>query len=87
MAVACGGLESTRLLLASPGPAGKAIGNHSDHLGRWYMTHLDGRIAKQGQSQMLFQRAQARVRPCERGAVRRVRERQLPLPNESRARI
>lgn len=43
--VACGGLESTRLLLASPGPAGKAIGNHSDHLGRWYMAHVEGVVA------------------------------------------
>jgi choline dehydrogenase-like flavoprotein len=43
--VACGGLESTRLLLASPGPADTAIGNHSDHLGRWYMAHVEGVVA------------------------------------------
>jgi len=43
--LAAGGLESTRLLLASTGPDGTAIGNHSDHLGRWYMSHLEGVIA------------------------------------------
>jgi len=43
--VACGGLESTRLLLASPGPSGKGIGNHSGHLGRWYMAHVEGVVA------------------------------------------
>jgi choline dehydrogenase-like flavoprotein len=43
--IACGGIESTRLLLASPGPEGRAIGNHSDHLGRWYMGHLEGVLA------------------------------------------
>lgn len=43
--LACGGLETTRLLLASPGPNGEAIGNHSDHLGRWYMGHAEGVVA------------------------------------------
>lgn len=43
--IACGGLESTRLLLASPGPGGRPIGNHSDHLGRWYMGHVEGVVA------------------------------------------
>ena len=43
--VAAGGLESTRLLLASTGPNGTSIGNHSDHLGRWYMGHLEGVIS------------------------------------------
>ncbi|HYM21641.1 MAG TPA: GMC family oxidoreductase [Vicinamibacterales bacterium] len=43
--VACGGLESTRLLLASPHADGRAIGNHSDHLGRWYMGHIEGVVA------------------------------------------
>ncbi len=38
--VACGGLESTRLLLAS------GIGNHSDNLGRWYMGHVEGVVAR-----------------------------------------
>ena len=43
--VACGGLETTRLLLASPGPGGHSIGDHSGHLGHWYMAHLEGVIA------------------------------------------
>lgn len=37
--LAAGGLESTRLLMASQ------IGN-PDHLGRWYMAHVEGRLAK-----------------------------------------
>jgi choline dehydrogenase-like flavoprotein len=43
--LAAGGLDSTRLLLASTGPQGMALGNHSDHLGRWYMSHLEGVIS------------------------------------------
>lgn len=43
--IACGGLEGTRLLLASPMPDGRAVGNHSDHLGRWYMGHVEGVVA------------------------------------------
>lgn len=43
--VAAGGLESTRLLMCSPGPADRSIGNHSGHLGHWYMAHLEGVIA------------------------------------------
>jgi choline dehydrogenase-like flavoprotein len=43
--LAAGGLENTRLLLASKGANGFALGNHSDHLGRWYMGHLEGVIA------------------------------------------
>jgi hypothetical protein len=43
--VACGGLESTRLLLASPGPSGESLGNHSGQLGHWYMAHLEGLVA------------------------------------------
>ena len=43
--VACGGLETTRLLLASRGPDRKAPGDHSGHLGRWYMGHVEGVIA------------------------------------------
>lgn len=43
--IAAGGLESTRLLLSSKGPGDTALGNHSDHLGRWYMGHLEGVIA------------------------------------------
>jgi choline dehydrogenase-like flavoprotein len=40
--IACGGLESTRLLLASTGPRGGSLGNESGHLGRWYMAHVEG---------------------------------------------
>ena len=43
--IACGGLESTRLLLASRHPGGRALGNHSDQLGRWYMGHVGGVVA------------------------------------------
>ena len=43
--VAAGGLESTRLLMCSPGRGGKSIGDHSDHLGHWYMAHLEGVVA------------------------------------------
>jgi choline dehydrogenase-like flavoprotein len=45
--IAAGGLESTRLLFASKSneyPEG--IGNHSDHLGRWYMAHVETRVAR-----------------------------------------
>jgi hypothetical protein len=44
--LACGGLEGTRLLLASPGPDGRPIGDHSGHLGRWYMGHVEGVVAQ-----------------------------------------
>lgn len=44
--IACGGLESTRLLLSSPGRDGRPVGNHSDHLGRWYMGHVEGIVAR-----------------------------------------
>ncbi len=37
--LACGGLETTRLLMAS------RVGDHSGHLGRWYMAHPQGTIA------------------------------------------
>jgi choline dehydrogenase-like flavoprotein len=43
--LAAGGLETTRLLLASRGPHDCAIGNHSGHLGSWYMGHVLGVIA------------------------------------------
>lgn len=43
--IAAGGLESTRLLMCSPGPDGKGIGDHSGHLGHWYMAHLEGVIS------------------------------------------
>jgi choline dehydrogenase-like flavoprotein len=43
--IAAGGLDSTRLLLASRGPDGGQLGNHSAHLGSWYMSHTEGVIA------------------------------------------
>jgi hypothetical protein len=43
--LACGGLETTRLLLASRGAHGRPLGDHSGHLGSWYMGHVDGVIA------------------------------------------
>lgn len=43
--IACGGLESTRLLMSSTGPAGEQLGNRNGHLGRWYMAHVEGSIA------------------------------------------
>lgn len=44
--IAAGGLETTRLLLASDHLYPGGIGNHSDQLGRYYMGHISGRIAK-----------------------------------------
>jgi choline dehydrogenase-like flavoprotein len=44
--LACGGLESTRLLLASNRCHTGGIGNHSDHLGHWYIAHASGCIAQ-----------------------------------------
>ncbi len=43
--LACGGLESTRLLFASDSQHPGGIGNHSGHLGHWYMAHVESRIA------------------------------------------
>jgi choline dehydrogenase-like flavoprotein len=43
--LACGGLENTRLLLASNDVMKNGIGNHSDKLGRHYMSHLFGALA------------------------------------------
>ena len=43
--LAGGGLESTRLLLASRRVHKAGIGNHSDWLGRGYMSHIHGVIA------------------------------------------
>jgi hypothetical protein len=43
--VATGGLEATRLLMCSPDGNGKSIGDHSGHLGHWYMAHMEGVIA------------------------------------------
>jgi choline dehydrogenase-like flavoprotein len=44
--IAAGGLESTRLLMSSRGPAGGELGNQSGHLGRWYMAHVEGVAAR-----------------------------------------
>jgi choline dehydrogenase-like flavoprotein len=44
--LACGGLESTRLLLASDRTHPGGIGNHSGHLGNWYIAHVSGCIAQ-----------------------------------------
>jgi choline dehydrogenase-like flavoprotein len=44
--IAAGGLESTRLLLASTHQHPGGIGNHSGHLGRWYMAHVEVRVAR-----------------------------------------
>lgn len=43
--LACGGLENTRLLLASNDVMKAGIGNHSDKVGRFYMSHLFGSLA------------------------------------------
>ena len=44
--LATGGLEATRLLLASDDVHTAGIGNTSGHLGRWYMAHVEARVAK-----------------------------------------
>ena len=44
--LACGGLEVTRLLFASNRTHPAGLGNHSGHLGRWYMAHVESRIAR-----------------------------------------
>ncbi len=44
--LACGGIESTRLLFASNRHHPNGIGNHSGHLGRWYMAHLGSCVAQ-----------------------------------------
>jgi choline dehydrogenase-like flavoprotein len=44
--LSCGGLESTRLLFASDRVHPGGIGNHSGHLGRWYMSHVESRVAE-----------------------------------------
>ncbi|MGA9286103.1 MAG: GMC oxidoreductase [Solirubrobacteraceae bacterium] len=44
--LACGGLEATRLLFASNRSHPDGLGNHSGHLGRWYMAHVESRIAR-----------------------------------------
>lgn len=44
--IACGGLETTRLLFASNRLHPKGLGNQSGHLGRWYMAHVETRVAE-----------------------------------------
>jgi choline dehydrogenase-like flavoprotein len=44
--IAAGGLGSTRLLFASTGLDPDGIGNHSGHLGRWYMAHVEVRVGR-----------------------------------------
>ena len=40
------GLEATRLLLASDRHHPAGLGNAGGHLGRWYMSHVEGRVAR-----------------------------------------
>jgi hypothetical protein len=44
--LAAGGLETTRLLLASTSRDRDGLGNHSGHLGRWYMAHVESRVGR-----------------------------------------
>jgi choline dehydrogenase-like flavoprotein len=44
--LACGGVETTRLLFASDRHHLGGLGNHSGHLGRWYMAHVESRVAR-----------------------------------------
>jgi choline dehydrogenase-like flavoprotein len=44
--LACGGLDTTRLLLVSDRVHRSGLGNHSGHLGRYYMGHLSGQLAR-----------------------------------------
>lgn len=44
--IATGGLEATRLLLASDRHHPAGLGNAGGHLGRWYMAHVDARVAR-----------------------------------------
>lgn len=43
--IATGGLEATRLLLASDRHHPDGLGNGGGHLGRWYMAHVEARVA------------------------------------------
>ena len=42
LVLALGGLETPRLLLASPGGHGRGLGNQNDQVGRYYMCHIAG---------------------------------------------
>jgi hypothetical protein len=44
--LAAGGLECTRLLMASRGRSPNGIGGDSGHLGRWYMAHVVAKVAE-----------------------------------------
>jgi len=44
--LATGGLEATRLLMCSDDVHPGGIGNSSGHLGRWYMAHVEARVAR-----------------------------------------
>lgn len=44
--IATGGVEATRLLLASDRHHPAGLGNAGGHLGRWYMAHVEGRVAR-----------------------------------------
>jgi choline dehydrogenase-like flavoprotein len=44
--LATGGLDATRLLMASNDVHRDGIGNASGHLGRWYMAHVEVRVAR-----------------------------------------
>jgi hypothetical protein len=44
--IATGGLEATRLLLASDRHHPGGLGNAGGHLGRWYMAHVEARVAR-----------------------------------------
>jgi hypothetical protein len=43
--IATGGLEATRLLLVSNRYHPSGLGNAGGHLGRWYMSHVEARVA------------------------------------------
>lgn len=44
--IATGGLEATRLLMASDRHHPGGLGNAGGHLGRWYMAHVEARVAR-----------------------------------------
>src|SRR5215208_2871975 len=44
--LAAGGLECTRLLMASRARSPNGIGGASGHLGRWYMAHVEAKVAE-----------------------------------------